>query len=82
MTILNAPDDSDAMALAAFKEEGAFLLSADRAAEALVRRVEQAQPTAEIFVLTRDEMQQLAADFTRAVAIGKEYHIDSAGLAA
>ncbi len=82
MKTLNAPDDSEAMALAAFKDEGAFLLSADIAAEALLKRVEQAQPTAEIFAFTRDEVAKLAADFKRAVAIGKEYHIDASDLAA
>jgi len=71
-------DDTEMLAANAFKEEGAFLHQAREAASALERRLRDANPSVKRFILTRDELEALSGQFTRAVAIGVEYHLDLA----
>jgi predicted kinase len=70
--------DADALAMAEFKEEGAFLLRADCAAEVLAKRLKEAAPDAKVVTLSRDELAKLSQQFTRAVDIAKDYHIGAA----
>ncbi len=70
--------DTEFMAVNAFKEEGAFLLQASSASAALVRRIAAAHPSVRTFMVSRDELEGWAYQFTRAVAIASEFHVDAA----
>lgn len=69
--------DTDMLAVNAFKEEGAFLFFAEQAAAGLARRIATG-PRQSFVTIARDELEELSAQFTRAVAIGKEYHLGAA----
>jgi hypothetical protein len=58
-----------------FDDEGGFLLAADRAADALERRVRSAHASVRVFPLSRDELIELSATFSRTVAIARAYHL-------
>lgn len=61
-----------------FQDEGGFLLSAERAADALERRLRAANEHIKAFRLTRDELTALSQAFARSVAIARAYHLASA----
>jgi hypothetical protein len=61
-----------------FQGEGAFLLSAERAADALERRLRASHPNVRVFPLSRDELQQIADSFARSVQIARVYHLAAA----
>lgn len=82
MTSHKRPLDPEAAAVQEFKDEGVFLFTADRAADTLKRRLAQAHSSVRTFHLTRDELEQIADQFARAVAIASEYHLGAADFAA
>lgn len=69
--------DTELLAVNAFKEEGAFLLQAGLASAALNRRIAAAHPNVRVFQVSRDELEAWAYQFTRAVAIASEFHVDA-----
>lgn len=76
------PADTEALSLAQFKREGAFLHQAELASAALERRLSLMPAGAVVLTLSRDELQRLAQQFGQVVAIAKEYHLDAADTAA
>lgn len=73
MTTLNDVLDAEALAVKEFKDEGAFLFTAERAAERLRTRLAGGR----VF-LSHDELKELSRALSRAVAIASEYHLGAA----
>jgi hypothetical protein len=72
------PDDTETLAVNAFKDEGVFLFKAQRTADELSRRVLSAHPNVKRFTLSRAEMADYAYLLARAVAVASEYHLGAA----
>lgn len=77
----DTPQDPEALAVNAFKAEGAFLHTARIASDALAKRLERS-PAAATLTLSRDELTEISRTLARAVDIGCEYHIDVAEIPA
>lgn len=68
------PQDTEALAVHAFKDEGTFLFKARRTADELSRRVLSAHPNVRRFTLSREDMADYAYLLSRAVTVASEYH--------
>lgn len=73
------PQDTEAMAVNAFKEEGAFLFRAQQMSDALAKRLLNSHESVKRFQLTRDEMAEYAYLLARVTCIAGEYHIGAKG---
>lgn len=73
------PQDTEALAVNAFKEEGALLFKAQQTADALAKRLLNAHEAVQRFQFTRAEVADYAYLLARAVAVASEYHCGAAG---
>lgn len=72
------PQDTEALAVHAFKDEGTFLFKARQTADDLSRRLLSSHGSVKRFQLTREEMADYAYLLSRAVTIASDYHVGAA----
>lgn len=68
------PQDTEALAVNAFKDEGAFLFKAQQMADAMGQRILNSHAYVRYFHLTREEFTEYAYLLSRAVTVAAEYH--------